>query len=199
MAEKLTKSEERVYTYLNEYWEQNGYSPSVRDICSALDFASTSTVHLYLSRLEAKGYIEKEEGKSRSLRPTVQARRHDVPIIGTVRAGAPILAHEDLSGYIRYADATAYPKGSLFALRIVGDSMIEAGIMEGDIVIVCRDMIPSNGDIAVALIDDEATVKTFYKEDGHFRLQPENSSLSQIITDTLTVLGKVIACIREYV
>ena len=149
-------------------------------------------------RLEAKGYLEKENGKSRSLRPLLTSKRDEVAILGTVRAGSPILAEENLSGYIRYADASSYPKGSLFALRIVGDSMIEAGILEGDVVIVCRDIIPSNSDIVVALLENEATVKTFYKEDGHYRLQPENSALSPIIVDELVILGKVIACIREY-
>ena len=196
--EKLTNSEKRVYEYVSEFWAENGYSPSVRDICYALGFASTSTVHLYLSRLESKGYLEKENGKSRSLRPLLISKRDEVAILGTVRAGAPILAEENLSGYVRYADASSYPKGSLFALRIVGDSMIEAGIMEGDVVIVCREIVPNNADIVVALIENEATVKTFYKENGHYRLQPENSSLSPIIVDELVILGKVIACIREY-
>lgn len=196
--EKLTSSEKRVYEYVSDFWAENGYSPSVRDICAALDFASTSTVHLYLSRLEAKGFLEKENGKSRSLRPLLIKNRDEIAILGTVRAGSPILAEENLSGYIRYANASAYPKESLFALRIVGDSMIEAGILEGDVVIVYRDADVQNSDIVVALIENEATVKTFYKENGHFRLQPENSSLSPIIVNELVILGKVIACIREY-
>ncbi len=194
----LTRGEQRTFDFLSQFIEENGFPPSVREIRDALSLASTSTVHFYLSRLAEKGYVEKENGKSRSLRLVTMSSRDQIPLLGSVRAGMPNLAEEHLEGYVHYVDTDRYPKESLFALRIVGNSMIEAGILEDDVVIVCRDILPENGEIVVALLENEATVKTYYKEDGHFRLQPENATMEPIITKELTVLGKVIACIRNY-
>ncbi len=197
----LTRREKEVYDYICATIERNGYSPSVRDIRDNLGIKSTSTVHAYINRLEEKGYIHKEEGKSRTLTvgDELPARRSTrVPILGQVAAGLPILAEQNIEGYIDFAPDDLGMAGELFALRVKGESMIEAGIMNGDFVIVCRTSFIENGDIAVLLIDDEATVKTFYREDGHFRLQPENKTMKPIITKELYVLGKVIAAIRYY-
>ncbi len=205
--EKLGLKEQLIFDYIKENIRKKGYSPSIRDICTALDIKSTSTVHICLDRLEKKGYIHKEDGKSRTVRidglsPDEGMEEADglsVPILGKVTAGAPILAVENYEGYIRYpVGLRPLPEGELFALRVSGTSMIEAGILDGDIVIVERTATAENGDIVVALIDDEATVKTFYKEDGHFRLQPENRAMLPIIVTSLMILGKVVTSIRYY-
>jgi repressor LexA len=150
--------------------------------------------------LEEKGMIRKDPGKSR----TIQTERTPetcaslrVPILGKVRAGLPILAVENREGYVDVS-LKGYPQKELFALRVTGDSMIEAGILEGDIIIVHQEATAENGDIVVALVEDSATVKTFYKENGHFRLQPENASMAPIIVDEVYLLGKVVANLRFY-
>ena len=199
----LTRREKEVYDYICATIEQNGYSPSVRDIRDNLGIKSTSTVHSYISRLEEKGYIHKEDGKSRTLTlgadsPASNKNRTRVPILGQVAAGLPILAEQNIEGYIDFSPNGKRLFGELFALRVRGESMIEAGIMDGDYVVVCRTSYVENGDIAVALIEDEATVKTFYRENGHFRLQPENKTMKPIITNELFILGKVIANVRYY-
>ena len=199
----LTRREKEVYDYICATIEQNGYSPSVRDIRDNLGIKSTSTVHSYISRLEEKGYINKAEGKSRTLTlgddaPAGAKNRSRVPILGQVAAGLPILAEQNIDGYIDFPANGKRLPGELFALRVKGESMIEAGIMDGDIVVVCRTSYVENGDIAVALVEDEATVKTFYRENGHFRLQPENKTMKPIITKELYILGKVIANVRYY-
>lgn len=203
MKQALTEKEKRMYDYIAEKITSVGYPPSVRDICRDLGIKSTSTVHAYLSRLDEKGYIMKENGKSRSLRLEGERSRYGkairVPLIGRVTAGVPIYAETNFEGYVEYS-----PNGRItnpedyFALNVVGTSMIDAGIMDGDIVIVEKTEFAENGDIIVALIGDEATVKTFYKENGHYRLQPENKTMEPIITDELLVLGRVAASIRYY-
>ncbi len=203
----LSEKEQQIYDYIRENIRKNGYSPSIRDICSALGIKSTSTVHTCLEKLEKKGYIQKENGKSRTVRiegvsPEELEERQSftrVPILGRVTAGQPILAVENYEGFIRYPESPRpTPAGELFALRVRGTSMIEAGILDGDIVIVERTSTAENGDIVVALLDDEATVKTFYKENGHFRLQPENRTMFPIIVNSLMILGKVVTSIRFY-
>ncbi len=199
--ENLTERERKVYEYIRGVLERNGYSPSVRDIQDALGIKSTATVHSYIERLESKGYIKREQGKSRTLRTDggeSDSTTVKVPIVGQVAAGLPILAAENLDGYIEFCAPKGTLPSEIFALRIKGRSMIEAGIMDGDTVIVSRTSYVDNGDIAVVLIDDEATVKTFYRENGHFRLQPENSGMKPIITKEAVILGKVIASLRYY-
>lgn len=204
---QLDPKEQMIFDYIRDNIRRNGYSPSIRDICTALNIKSTSTVHTCLERLEKKGYIQKENGKSRTLRiegvtsdetfESVDFAR--VPLLGKVTAGQPILAVENYEGYIYYPQGIRpMPENELFALRVSGTSMIEAGILDGDIVIVEKTAAAENGDIVVALIDDEATVKTFYKEDGHFRLQPENRTMLPIIVTSLMILGRVVTCIRYY-
>ncbi len=202
--EKLTERERRVYDYICETIEKNGYSPSVRDIKTALGIKSTATVHSYLERLERKDYIRKEQGKSRTLRLGGESERTSpanarVPVLGQVAAGLPILAEENFDGFIDFCPTAGSDlRSELFALAVKGESMIEAGIMDGDYVIVNRTSYVENGDIAVVLIGDEATVKTFYKENGVFRLQPENKTMKPIIAKEVYILGKVIANVRYY-
>ena len=196
----LTEKEKAVLNYITECIMTDGYSPTVRDIRTALGIKSTATVHAYLTRLEDKGYIQKQSGKSRTLKPSDNAVgpiTKQVPIIGRVTAGQPVFAVENFDGYADFTDGK-YGKDELFALRVSGSSMIEAGILDGDLVIVRHQHVADNGDIVVALIEDSATVKTFYREDGHFRLQPENRRMQPIIVDSLIILGKVVASLRYY-
>mgnify|MGYP004477485925 CR=1 FL=1 len=202
MLQTLKPKEKRVLEFISQTIEQEGYAPSVRDICAALGFKSTSTVHMYLERLEAKGYIQKASGKSRTIRVDSQdskaGKHYKVPLIGQVAAGVPILTVESFDGYIDYSTDKHYDANSLYALRVKGDSMIEAGILSGDIVVIEKRDYAENGEIVVAMIDDEATVKRFFKENGSYRLQPENSSMQPIYTDSVSILGKVVALMRYY-
>ena len=194
--EKLKPKEQKVYDYIAKSLKENGYAPSVRDICRDLGYKSTSTVHMYLNRLDMFGYISKVDGKSRAVKindddnPTVTM----VPMLGVVTAGTPILAAENFEGYVGYVGK----KQGLFALRVRGESMIEAGILDGDIIIAEQTCYAENGEIVVAMIDDEATVKRFFREDGHYRLQPENSTMQPIISDEVLIIGKVVAIQRNY-
>lgn len=195
----LSPQEKRIYDYVKKTIAENGYSPSVRDIQNALGIGSTSTVHSRLKRLEADGYITKADGKSRTLRiDGSEQGLNRVPVLGLVRAGSPIIAEQNFDGYVDFMTPKGYRRENLFALRVKGDSMKEAGILEGDTVIVNRTEYAENGDIVVALVDDSATVKTFYRENGHYRLQPENSSMDPIILDKVEILGRVISSIRVY-
>ena len=195
---KLTAMEERILSYISSVIKERGYSPSVRDIQRALDIKSSSTVQLYVKKLEAKGYITKESGQSRSIRINGSDEML-VPLIGRVAAGAPILAQENYEGFVCFAaESVRCRKEDLFALRVKGESMRDAGILDGDTVIVEKTGYAENGQIVVAMIEDEATVKTFYKEDGRYRLQPENSTMQPIFTNEVTVLGRVVACLRVY-
>lgn len=199
----LTEKERQMYDYISESISKNGYSPSVRDIMAHLGIRSTSTVHTYIGKLEEKGYIYKDGNKSRTLR-TVDGEQGDtvrLPVIGNIAAGMPILAAEvyDETDTVEFSLRRKYPKDELFALRVSGESMIEAGILDGDVIIVHRTPHADNGDIVVAMVDDSATVKRFFREDGHFfRLQPENSKMAPIIVSEVAVLGRVVASVRYY-
>lgn len=175
----------------------DGLPPSVREICAALDIKSTSTAHKYLGELRERGLIEKGDRLNRAI-TLPDDRSVRVPLVGTVTAGQPILAVEEIEGYIPYRSRHLHSR-DLFALRVRGESMINAGILDGDIVVVRRTPTAENGDIVVALVEDEATVKRFYKEKGHFRLQPENDEMEPIIVDSVSILGRVISLMREYV
>lgn len=174
----------------------DGLPPSVREICAALDIKSTSTAHKYLGELQERGLIEKSSHLNRAI-TLPDDRSIRVPLMGTVTAGQPILAVEEIEGYIPYRSRSLHSK-DLFALRVRGESMIGAGILDGDIVIIRRTPSAENGDIVVALVEDEATVKRFYKEDGHYRLQPENDTMDPIIVESVSILGRVISLVREY-
>ena len=203
MNNNLTDREREIYNYILNAIKNEGYSPSVRDICNALNMKSTSTVHTYLERLERKGMIQKESGKSRTLRIENEGIHSSstvrVPILGKVAAGMPILAVENYEGYIDFPRPSSnVTSNDMFALRIQGDSMIEAGILDGDLIIVEKRTTAEDGEIIVALVDDEATVKTFYREADCFRLQPENRAMEPIYVRELLVLGKVVASMRFY-
>ena len=204
MTSELTAKEKEMYDYISRVIRSEGYAPSVRDIQAALNIRSTSTVHSYLNRLEEKGAIQKESGKSRTLRVDAKVGEPSrttvkVPIVGRVTAGMPILATENFEGYFDFPLMNrSYAGNSLFALRVRGTSMIGVGIMDGDVIVVRKQSAAENGDIVVALVGEEATVKTFYKENGHFRLQPENRTMLPIIVTSLMILGKVVASVRYY-
>ncbi len=203
MNNNLTDREREIYNYILNAIKNEGYSPSVRDICNALNMKSTSTVHTYLERLERKGMIQRESGKSRTLRIENEGIHSSstvrVPILGKVAAGMPILAVENYEGYIDFPRPNSnVTSNDMFALRIQGDSMIEAGILDGDLIVVEKRTTAEDGDIIVALVDDEATVKTFYREADCFRLQPENRTMEPIYVRELLVLGKVVASMRFY-
>ncbi len=192
----LNDKEIAVFNYIKSRISE-GISPSVREIMDAMDFKSTSTAHRYIGRLVEEGLLEKTGNLKRTLRlPNSSAV--SVPIIGTVTAGQPITAYEDITGYIGFEAPGSDPE-KLFALKIRGESMINAGILDGDIVIVESTSYAENNDIVVAFIDGEdATVKRFFKEKGHYRLQPENDLMEPIILDEVEILGKVIGLKRYY-
>ncbi len=185
---------EDIYRYINEHINELGYPPTVREICAELGIRSTSTVHRYLKELEAEGRITMGENQNRAITVNDFAPAGTVPVLGRVAAGSPILAEEKVEEYVPYPGSTS----GLFALRVRGESMIKCGILDNDIVVVRKTPEAKNGDIVVALVDDSATVKRFYKEDGHFRLQPENDSYDPIIVDSVEILGKVISVLRSY-
>lgn len=194
---ELNLTQRKIYEFLAEC-SQKGVPPTVREICQAVGLRSTSSVQSNLDVLEEAGYIERDPMLKRSIRVKGQAEnvRH-VPLLGTVTAGMPILAVEAIEGYIPYSGPIS-PEKPLFALKVKGDSMIKCGILSGDIIIAEKTPVADNGDIVVALIEDEATVKRFYKEEGHFRLQPENDDYAPIILDEVIVLGKVISLLRYF-
>lgn len=193
----LNATQKKIYEYLSER-SQNGVPPSVREIGAAVGLKSTSSVQANLDALEQAGYIERDPMLKRSIRVRGNNSAYtQVPLIGTVTAGMPILAVETIEGYIPYAGTVSKDK-SLFALRVRGDSMINAGILNNDIIIAEKTPYAVNGDIVVAMLNDEATVKRFYKENGHFRLQPENDAYEPIISDEIIILGKLVSLIRYY-
>lgn len=191
----LSKSQQKILDFIRNN-VQEGKSPSVREICAATGLKSTATVHAHLKTLEEKGLIIRSQGLNRSIRLS-NDNTAVVPVLGRVTAGVPILAVEDIQGYVPVSESIRRGR-ELFALRVVGESMINAGILDNDIVVVHKTPVAENGQIVVAMINDEATVKRFYKEDGHFRLQPENDSYEPIITDECCVLGQVISVVRYY-
>ncbi len=185
---------EIILAYITDFINDHGYPPTVREICAELDIRSTSTVHRYLKELEAEGRISMGENQNRAISVKNTAPAGTIPVLGHVAAGCPILAEEEVDEYIPY---TGDPT-NVFALHVHGNSMIKCGILDGDIVIVRRTPEATNGQIVVALVEDSATVKRFYKEDGHFRLQPENDDYEPIIVDSVDILGKVISVVRSY-
>lgn len=189
-----------VLEYVRRYSENYGYSPSIREICSALGIKSTATCHYYLKKLEKNGEINKVSSKKRAISVKKDDKSVDfvsVPVIGTVTAGTPIFAYENTDGYCPLPDEFGDEK-ELFMLKVKGTSMIEAGILDGDKVIVKKQNNAENGEIVVALIEDEATVKRFYKKENKIILHPENDTLSDIILDDVTILGVVEGLLRKY-
>ena len=193
----ISESQRKIYEFLVER-SKEGITPSVREICAAVGLRSTSSVQANLDSLEAAGYIERPPMLKRVIKICGMAENvAQVPLLGTVTAGMPILTVEEVEGYLPFAQPGADVKEQ-FALHVKRESMINAGILNGDIVIVERTPTARNGEIVVALLGDEATVKRFYKEDGHFRLQPENDIFEPIICNEVVILGKVIASYRYY-
>ena len=193
---QLSENQVRILDFLKER-SGSGIVPSVREICQAVGLKSTSSVQANLNILEEKGYIVRDPLLKRSIRIVGQAEnvRH-VPLLGTVTAGVPILvAVEQIECYIPFTGPVSGDK-EMFALRVRGESMLNAGIYDGDILFAEKTPVARNGDIVVALVEDEATVKTFYKENGHFRLQPENDDYEPIIVDEVAILGKAAALMR---
>ncbi len=192
-------NQQRILDYIRSEIQDKGYPPSVREIANAVGLKSTSTVHGHLQRLEKKGLLKRDPLKPRAIEvigaQSMYAASTSIPIIGHITAGVPILAEENLDEYIALPDYLL-GEGEHYVLQVHGDSMIEAGILDGDHIIVRSQATAENGDIVVAMIDDSATVKRFYRENGHFRLQPENSSMAPIYADEVTVLGKVISLYR---
>ena len=219
-TKELTVRQKQILRYITKQIDKNGYAPSVREIGKAVGLSSTATVHSYLKQLEAMKYIKKENQKGRTLRilkkeddrydsarvgkePSEPMKAFynrkemvDVPIVGKITAGAPILAVENITDTVPVPVDFA-GNSQCFMLLVSGESMIEAGILDGDLILVRRQNVAENGQIIVALIDDEATVKTFYKEKDHIRLQPENSTMDPIIVPDCQILGKVIGVFRK--
>lgn len=193
--EKVEKRRERIYAYICGRIG-SGSSPTVREICADLRVSSTSTVHSDLKALCSRGLIEMTGGLNRTIRLPGEAPAR-VPLVGTVAAGTPVLAAQNIEQYIPVGLPGAGDK-TLFALRVKGDSMINAAILDGDIVIVEQSPVAENGRIVVAMIDGEATVKRYYKENGRFRLQPENDAMKPIFADGVEILGRVVAVQRFY-
>ena len=200
---KITPKQQEILDFIKSEILHKGYPPAVRDICEAVHLKSTSSVHSHLESLEKNGYIRRDPTKPRAIEiidDTFQLTRREVvnvPLIGTVAAGQPILAQENIENYFP-VPAEYMPNSECFMLKVKGDSMVNAGIFNGDQILVQQQNTANNGDMVVALIDDSATVKTFYKEDGHYRLQPENDSMSPIIVDEVTILGKVFGVLRIF-
>lgn len=190
----LTPSQQKVYDYIMKA-TPSGVPPTVREICAATGLRSTSTVHAHLKTLERLGYITRDAGLNRSIRLEGSQPAAQVPILGRVTAGMPILAVQDIEGYIPFPQKEGK---ELFALHVVGLSMRDAGILDGDYVVAERTPTADNGDIIVAMIDDEATVKRLFREKNRVRLQPENPDFEPIYSDHASVLGRVIAVLRYY-
>ena len=213
---ELNNREKNILKFIEEQMGKNGYAPTVREIGKAVGLSSTATVYTYLAKLEEKGYIKKENKKGRTLRllkgvnsdnkkidDNKQDKQFysgrelvDVPVVGSITAGAPILAVENITdNFLIPVDFIG--NSEAFMLTVKGESMIEAGILDGDYILVKKQNESRNGEIVVAMIDDEATVKTFYKEENHIRLQPENSSMDPIIVENCQILGKVVGVFRK--
>ena len=188
----------QILDFIRSEIEMKGYPPSVREICAAVGLKSTSTVHAHLNRLEEEGYLRRDATKPRAmeLTETPLARGRSVPLVGKVTAGVPILAQQNIEEYFMLPQSLI-GRDEVFVLSVQGESMIEAGILSGDYVVVRRQSHAENGDIVVAMIDDEATVKRIYFERDRVRLQPENSSMSPIYARDVTVLGRVVALFRQ--
>ena len=202
MAGKRNDTQAKILEYIETSSHLNGYPPSVREICEATGLKSTSTVHGHLVRLEKKGLLCRTSMRPRAITVPTDHQKYkpdviDVPIVGRVTAGTPILAIENIEDYISLPKSML-GEGDHYILSVCGESMIEAGIMDGDYVVVRKQATAYNGEIVVAMIEDEATVKRFYKENGHFRLQPENCTMEPIIVPEVTILGKVVSLYRTF-
>ena len=190
-----------IYEFLKDFTSQKGYPPAVREICKAVGLKSTSSVHGHLKQLEKEGLIKRDPTKPRALEivdSVIKKEMINVPIIGKVTAGLPILANENIEDSFPLPLDYVKHNNDLFMLKVSGSSMIKAGILDGDLAIIEKTQTASNGDKIVALIENEATLKTFYRENDHIRLQPENDEMEAIIVDNCSILGKLIGIYRTY-
>ena len=200
---KISAKQQEILEYIKDEILHTGYPPAVREICQAVNLKSTSSVHSHLETLEKNGYIRRDPTKPRAIEimdDTFNLTRREmvnVPVIGNVAAGQPLLAVQNIENYFPIP-AEYMPNQETFMLKVKGESMINAGILDGDHILVERQSTASNGEIVVALVDDSATVKTYYKEDGHYRLQPENDTMDPIIVDECSILGKVFGVFRFF-
>ncbi len=200
---RITPKQQEILDFLKKEILMKGYPPAVREICEAVHLKSTSSVHSHLETLEKNGYIRRDPTKPRAIEIMddgfnylrTETEITSIPVIGTVAAGQPLLAVENITDYFPFP-ANLLPNEETFILKVKGESMINMGIYDGDYLIVEKTNIANNGDVVVALVDDSATVKRFYAEDGHFRLQPENDFMDPIIVDSVEILGKAIRLIR---
>ena len=200
---KITAKQEEILNYIKNEILERGFPPAVREICQAVGLKSTSSVHSHLESLEKNGYIRRDPTKPRAIEilddsfQMVRREMVNVPVVGNVAAGQPILAEQNIDSYYPIP-AEFMPNEQTFILKVKGDSMVNAGILNGDSVVVKQQSTAHNGEIVVALVEDSATVKTFYKEDGHIRLQPENDTMDPIIVDDCQILGKVFGVFRFF-
>lgn len=200
---KITPKQQEILEYIKKEILNRGYPPAVREICEAVRLKSTSSVHAHLETLEKNGYIRRDPTKPRAIEIVddtfnlVRREMVNVPVIGKVAAGAPILAAENIESYFPIP-SEFMPNTETFILKVQGESMVNAGILDGDGILVKKQSTARNGDMVVALVDDSATVKTFYKEDGYYRLQPENDFMDPIIVQDVTILGKVFGVFRFF-
>lgn len=200
---KITKKQEEILEYIKDQIMNRGFPPAVREICEAVNLKSTSSVHSHLETLEKNGYIRRDPTKPRAIEILDEnfnmLRRElvNVPVVGRVAAGEPILAAENIDSYFP-VPAEYVPKNPTFMLTVKGESMVNAGIFSGDHILVEQKATAENGEMVVALVGDSATVKTFYKEDGYYRLQPENDTMEPIIVKEVQILGKVIGVFRFF-
>lgn len=200
---KITSKQQQILDYIKDEILKRGYPPTVREICETVNLKSTSSVHSHLETLEKNGYIRRDPTKPRAIEicddsfQTVRTETVSLPVIGQVAAGLPILAEQNIEDYFP-VPADMVPRGESFILKVKGDSMINVGIFSGDRIFVEACDTASNGDLVVAMVDDSATVKTFYKEKGYIRLQPENDNMDPIIVDDCKIVGKVFGVYRFY-
>ena len=198
IMKNINNRQKAVLKFLTDFIAENGISPSIREIGEAVGLTSTSSVQFNLDALEAAGYIQRDPNHKRSIHVIGwKGASRQVPVMGTIAAGMPILAIEDVEEYVPFMGNVSSDK-EIFALRVKGDSMIKAGIFNGDVIFIEKTPYAENGDIVVALLGDEVTLKTFYKENGVYRLQPENDAYEPIISDTVDILGKIVRLTRDY-
>ena len=200
--DKITAKQEEILQYIKDTILKKGYPPSVREICEAVHLKSTSSVHAHLATVEERGYIRRDPTKPRTIEIlddsfalNLNREMANLPVVGTVAAGQPLLAEQNIEEYFP-VPVELLPNADAFMLKVKGDSMINAGIFDGDRIIVEQTHSARNGDIVVALLDDSATVKRFFKEEGHYRLQPENDAMEPIIADQVDIQGKVVGLFR---
>ncbi|OAA82856.1 transcriptional repressor LexA [Clostridium ljungdahlii] len=205
MTEHNRDRQFQIYEFIKTQIREKGYPPSVREICAGVGLKSTSTVHSHLEKLEKKGFIKRDSSKSRTIEiikrsvpKTTKKELIDIPIVGTITAGIPILAVENIEDVFPLPIEYVKNKNQLFILKVQGESMIDAGILDGDMSIIEQTNFAENGDIVAALIDNEATLKRFFKEKDHIRLQPENKSMSPIIVDDCKIIGRLVGIYRRY-